>query len=156
MKNRPLVFFAEQMISDIELQWRNPKHRSQCRFALRTRKGLDGITPINAMPRFLLISPDLETNADDIMSILHDATVDFAPVLLRNLSVLVDPRLPTGSWYIFADPAALPILEYAYLSSAQGPQIASREGWDTLGMEFRVVLDFGAGAVDWRGAYKGG
>jgi hypothetical protein len=48
----------------------------------------------------------------------------------------------------------LPVLEYAYLSSAQGPQIASREGWDVLGMEFRVVLDFGAGAVDWRGAWK--
>ncbi len=49
---------------------------------------------------------------------------------------------------------ALPVLEYAYLSSAQGPQMASREGWDVLGQEFRVVLDFGAGAVDWRGAYR--
>ncbi|WP_140986820.1 prohead protease/major capsid protein fusion protein [Asticcacaulis tiandongensis] len=126
------------------------------RLALRTRKGLDGVTPINATPRFLLISPDQETKADDIMAILHDATVDFAPELLRNLSVLVDPRLPNGSWYVFADPAALPVLEYAYLSSAQGPQMSSREGWDTLGMEFRVVLDFGAGAIDHRGAYKGG
>jgi len=31
--------------------------------------------------------------------------------------------------------------------------MASREGWDVLGMEFRVVLDFGCGAIDWRGAY---
>jgi hypothetical protein len=54
---------------------------------------------------------------------------------------------------VFADPTILPVLEYAYLSSAQGPQMSSREGWDVLGMEFRVVLDFGAGAVDWRGAY---
>ena len=48
----------------------------------------------------------------------------------------------------------LPVLEYAYLASAPGPQMSSREGWDVLGMEFRVVLDFGAGAVDWRGAYR--
>jgi integrase len=27
--------FAEQMLSDIELQWRNPKHRAQWRFSLR-------------------------------------------------------------------------------------------------------------------------
>ena len=54
---------------------------------------------------------------------------------------------------IFADPATAPVLEYAYLSSAQGPQMASREGWDVLGMEFRVVLDFGAGVLDHRGAY---
>ena len=39
------------------------------------------------------------------------------------------------------------------LHSAQGPQMASREGFDVLGTEYRVVLDFGAGAVDWRGAY---
>lgn len=31
--------------------------------------------------------------------------------------------------------------------------MTSREGWDVLGMENRVVQDFGAGAVDWRGAY---
>lgn len=48
----------------------------------------------------------------------------------------------------------MPVLEYSYLSSAQGPQMASREGWDVLGMEFRVVLDFGCGAIDWRGAFK--
>jgi len=50
--------------------------------------------------------------------------------------------------------AVLPVLEYAYLSSAQGPQIASKEGWEVLGMEFRVFLDFGCGAVDHRGAYR--
>jgi hypothetical protein len=27
--------FAEQMLSDIEVQWRNPKHRAQWRFSLR-------------------------------------------------------------------------------------------------------------------------
>ena len=46
------------------------------------------------------------------------------------------------------------MLEYAYLSSAQGPQLASRDGWDVLGREFRVILDFGCGAVDHRGAYR--
>lgn len=126
------------------------------RLAMRMRKGLDGKTPINATPRYLLIAPDQESKADEIMSLLHDATVDFAPELLRNLSVLVDPRLTAGSWYVFADPAVLPVLEYSYLASAQGPQMSSREGWETLGLEFRVVLDFGAGAIDWRGAYKGG
>jgi hypothetical protein len=66
----------------------------------------------------------------------------------------VEPRLTGNAWWLFADPAALPVLEYAHLSSAQGPQISSREGWNVLGMEFRVVLDFGCGAVDHRGTYR--
>ncbi len=41
-----------------------------------------------------------------------------------------------------------------YLSSAQGPQLSSRDGWEVLGREFRVTLDFGAGATDHRGAYR--
>ena len=41
-----------------------------------------------------------------------------------------------------------------HLASAPGPQISSREGWEVLGREFRVVLDFGVAAVDWRGGYR--
>jgi hypothetical protein len=32
--------------------------------------------------------------------------------------------------------------------------MASRDGWEVLGVEFRVVLDFGAGVLDHRGAYR--
>ncbi|MEI4486367.1 prohead protease/major capsid protein fusion protein [Frigidibacter sp. MR17.14] len=123
------------------------------RRAMRGMKGLDGVTPINATPRFLVVGPELETTAEQVLASIYAATVADVNAFSGKLTLLVEPRITDESFYLFADPAVLPVLEYAYLSSAQGPQMASREGWDVLGMEFRVVLDFGCGAVDWRGAY---
>jgi len=126
---------------------------SDARLAMRGMKALDGKTPINATPRYLLVGPELETAAEQVLATIYATTFADANPFTGKLSLLVEPRITDDSWYVFADPAVLPVLEYAYLSSAQGPQMASREGWDVLGMEFRVVLDFGCGAVDWRGAY---
>jgi hypothetical protein len=85
---------------------------------------------------------------------LAATTVDNQNPFSGKLTLLVEPRLTRDDWYVFADPAVLPVLEYAYLSSAPGPQLTSRDGWEVLGREFRIVLDFGCGAVDWRGAYR--
>ncbi|WHZ35473.1 prohead protease/major capsid protein fusion protein [Sagittula sp. MA-2] len=123
------------------------------RKAMRGMKALDGVTPINATPKYLLVGPELETQAEQVLAQIYATTFTDANPFTGRLTLLVEPRITDESWYLFADPAVLPVLEYSYLSSAQGPQMASREGWDVLGMEFRVVLDFGCGAVDWRGAY---
>lgn len=123
------------------------------RKAMRLMKALDGKTPINATPKFLVVGPELETTAEQVLASIYAATTADANVFSGKLTLLVEPRITDESFYIFADPAVLPVLEYSYLSSAQGPQMASREGFDVLGIEFRVVLDFGAGAIDWRGAY---
>lgn len=127
---------------------------SAARLALRTMKGLDGKTPIQAAPKFLLTGPALETTAEKLLATITPAAVADVNPFAGKLEHLVEPRIAGNAWYVFTDPAQLPVLEYAYLSSAQGPQMASREGWDVLGMEFRVVLDFGCGAVEWRGAYR--
>lgn len=123
------------------------------RKALRDQKGLDGTTPINVVPKYLLVGSAKETEAEKVLADISAAVVGEVNPFAGKLSLLVEPRLSGNAWRVFADPATAPTLEYAYLSSAQGPQMASREGWDILGMEFRVYLDFGCGALDWRGAY---
>lgn len=127
---------------------------SAARLALRTMKGLDGKTPIAATPKYMLVGPALETVAEKVLAEITAPSIGDVNPFAGKLELLVDPRIAGNSWYVFTDPAQLAALEYAYLSSAQGPQIASREGWDVLGMEFRVTLDFGCGPVDWRGAYR--
>jgi len=127
---------------------------SAARLAMRDQKGLDGRTPINATPKFLVVPSSKETTAEQVLAGLYAGTVADVNPFSGRLTLLVEPRLTGNGWYVFADPASLPVLEYAYLSSAQGPQMSAREGWDTLGMEFRVILDFGCGAIDHRGAYR--
>ncbi|MEM7006510.1 MAG: prohead protease/major capsid protein fusion protein [Pseudomonadota bacterium] len=122
------------------------------RLSMRKQKGLND-KPINAVPRFLLVAPDRETEAEQVLAELNATTVAEQNPFAGRMTLAVDPRLPDSAWYVFADPASIPVLEYAYLSSAQGPQIASREGFDILGMEFRVILDFGAGVTDFRGRF---
>lgn len=124
------------------------------RQAMRTQKMQDGKTPVNVVPRFLVVSPALETAAEKLLtSIQPNTTADVNP-FGGKLSLIVEPRLTGNGWYLFGDPSTAPVLEYAYLSSAQGPQLSSRDGWEVLGREFRVTLDFGAGATDHRGAYR--
>lgn len=127
---------------------------SAARLAMRTQTGIDGTTLINVTPKFLLVSADLETAGEQLLASLAATTVDDQNPFAGKLTLLVEPGLEEGSWYVAADPAQVPTLAYGYLSSAPGPQLASRDGWDVLGREWRVVLDFGAGAIDWRGIYR--
>ncbi|MEL6284582.1 MAG: prohead protease/major capsid protein fusion protein [Pseudomonadota bacterium] len=127
---------------------------TEARKAMRGFKGLDGSTLINVTPKYLLVGPELETVAEQILASIYAATVDDTNPFTSKLTLLVEPRITDDQWFVFADPARLAALQFAYLSSAQGVQIQRTEAWDTLGMKFRAFLDFGAGWQDSRGAFK--
>jgi HK97 family phage prohead protease len=127
---------------------------SAARRAMRAQKGIDGKTLVSVTPKYLLVGPDLETAAEKLLAEIQPTDNADVNVFAGKLALLVEPRLSGRSWYVFADPGQVANLEHAYLSSAQGPQIAARDGWDVLGREFRVTLDFGAGPVDFRGGYR--
>lgn len=123
------------------------------RQAMREQTGLDGKTPISATPRYLLVGPALETPAEQILAEIAAATSAETNPFAGKLTLLVEPRLRGNQWRLFASPETASVLEYAYLTQAEGPQILTREGWERSGLEMRVTLDFGAGAVGSRGAF---
>jgi HK97 family phage prohead protease len=127
---------------------------SNMRAAMHKVTDLDGKTIIGAKPRFLLIGPDLEGEAEKLMAanLSPIAPGDVNPV---RLEILVEPRLANSvEFWLFADPATRPTLAHAYLSGAEGVQIQRQEAWNTRGLSFRAFLDFGAAWFDWRGASK--
>lgn len=123
------------------------------RQAMRRQKGLDG-TPIAPAPKYIVSGIEHETLIEKLMTAVQAGTANDANPFAGKLTPAVDPRLAARAWYLFGDPMIAPTLEHAYLNDQTGPTVEQQDGWDVLGTKFRVYMDFGAGAVDWRGAYK--
>ena len=115
------------------------------RVTMRSRTDLDGKTLISATPRYLLVSPALETDAEKLLAAIYATQLSDVNPFTGKLQLLVEPRLGSSlDWFLFADPARLPCLAHAYLSGAQGVPIQRQDAWNTLGLSFRAFLDFGA------------
>lgn len=123
------------------------------RKAMREFTDLDGKTLIGVAPKHLVVGTAKETEAEQALAVVAAGQTSNVNPFASKLTLHVEPRLPGNAWRLFADPADLPTIVIAHLNGIEGPQIASREGWTTLGMEFRAVLDFGCGIEDWRGTY---
>ena len=86
---------------------------------------------------------------------------------MRGLQVITEARLHTGvtvdgvvtagdtnGWYLISDPSMIDTVEYAYMEGEEGLYTETRNGFDIDGVEFKVRLDFGAKALDWRGMIR--
>lgn len=124
------------------------------RLAMRSQTGLSG-QRISATPKFLLVPPAQETTAEKWLATIAAAKAADVNPFSGSLSLVVEPRLLSATrWYVVADAIEIDGLEYAYLAGGEGPQVESKSGWDVDGVEVRVILDFGAGFIDWRGWYQ--
>lgn len=63
---------------------------------------------------------------------------------------LADPK----AYYLFADKNIVPTFEVAFLNGVQEPFMASEQGFTMDGTKWKIRLDYGIAAIDWRGAYK--
>ena len=126
---------------------------SAARLAMRRQTAPGGML-IAATPRFVLVSPEMETVAEQVLAqIAATKTEDVNP--FGNLTLLVEPRLTDDEqFYVVADPASVDGLEYAYLEGAPGPQLETKVGFEVDGILFKVRLDFGGGWIDYRGWHR--
>lgn len=113
---------------------------------------------LDLSPAKLLVPKGLEGAARVINSSQwdHDSTKLHKPNIVQGLfdDVIGTGRLAAGTTrrYMFVDPAALPVIEVAFLEGEQSPFMELQEGWRVDGVEWKVRHDFGVAAVDWRGA----
>lgn len=138
--------------------------------AMRLQKGLDGKTLLNLAPRYLVTSVAAVMKGQQLLgSIKPIQTTGVVPDYLTRLEHISEPRLDSGftnpatgaavagsrfHWFLAADPGPIDTVELAYLEGKRGVYTESRMGFDIDGVEIKVRLDVGAGAIDWRGFYK--
>lgn len=123
------------------------------RAAMRKQVGLDQLK-LNLRPSILLVGPDNETAAQQVTAATAPQRATAVNPFSGTLTTVVDANITDYAWMLFASPTEAPVMVAGSLNGQNGPEIKTREGWDVLGLEFRVVRDFGCGVVDYRGVYR--
>lgn len=128
------------------------------RSKMRKQKGLANkaadAEPLNLTPAFIVVSPDKETEAQQFLATtLYPTQNAQVNPFAGSLEQITEARLSGNGWYLFADPAMIDTIEYAYLEGEEGLYTESRIGFDVDGVEIKGRLDFAAKAIDYRGMF---
>lgn len=126
---------------------------SAARAAMRKQTDLNG-DYINVSPKYLIVGPDKETEAQQLINALIVAakTVD-TNVFRGALEIIVDPRVTGNKWFLSADPNQIDTVEYAFLDGEGELFTDSRPSFTTDGIEIKARMVFAAKAIDHRGLY---
>lgn len=134
---------------------------SAARLAMRTQKNIGNKEIIGITPQYLIIPAALETAAYQLLHSISDPSQAnpnvVNPFSGSGLQVIVDAELDAISeagWYLAALPGAgVDTIEVTYLNGNQNPIIESRASWETLGIEYRIYIDYGVNVLDNKGLY---
>lgn len=131
------------------------------RTSMRKQTGIDGATPLNLAPVYLIVPAAKETIADQFVTLITPADSakvnPFGPNGRTPLTVIPEPRLDADSgtsWYLACPVAQAPVLYYGTLDGQAGPDLRQEEGFGIDGLKFRCRLDVVFKAADWRSIYK--
>ena len=123
---------------------------SEARIALRSQRGPQG-EHYGCEPWALVVPPQLETRAQQIVAEITAATVSEVNPFSGKLEVIVEAGLTNPA---AADPSKHDGLAHAFLEGHNAPSVESRDGWNTLGLDFRLVWALDACFVSWASWYR--
>lgn len=133
------------------------------RVALAKQKDPDGnAVALNIPLKYLIVPVALGGTARQVANsefeVGASAKNNTVPNMVRGLfEVIEDARLDAASstvWYGAADPALFDTIEVSYLDGQNTPFLEQKEGWDVDGTEFKVRIDAGVKALDFRSMAK--
>lgn len=125
--------------------------------------------PLNIQPKYLLVPSALSSTAKILVASEKDplgltsatggATVPNP--FYNQLTVITEAYLDdtshtngTVAWYLIADQNTTDTYEVGFLNGQQTPYMESKNGWDVDGVEYKVRIEAGVAALDFRGMYR--
>jgi hypothetical protein len=130
------------------------------RVAMALQQDPDGVAVggLNIQPAYLIVPVALSGEARILLNSQYVPGETFVPNRVQGFAELVfDARLDANSsteYFLAASPSLYDTIEVAYLNGAQAPVLEQKEGWGVDGVEFKVRLDAGVKALDFRGLYR--
>lgn len=133
---------------------------NEARQAMRKQKNLRGEEFLNITPKYLIVPTNSEFLARQLLTSTSDPNATHYGVtnpLMGSLQIITDAELDaldTDAYYFLADQMLLNTIEVTYLNGNQRPVIESQVAFDTLGIRYRIYMDYGVTVVDTKGIYK--
>ena len=132
----------------------------EARQAMRKQKNLRGEEFLNITPKYLIVPTKSEFLARQLLTSTSDPNATHYGVtnpLMGSLQIITDAELDaldTDAYYFLADQMLMDTIEVTYLNGNQRPVIESQIAFDTLGIRYRIYMDYGVTVVDTKGIYK--
>lgn len=133
---------------------------NEARQAMRKQKNLRGEEFLNITPKYLIVPTNSEFLARQLLTSTSDPNATHYGVtnpLKDSLQIITDAELDaldTDAYYFLADQMLMDTIEVTYLNGNQRPVIESQVAFDTLGIRYRIYMDYGVTVVDTKGIYK--
>lgn len=114
---------------------------------------------IGIRPSVLLVPSSLEGTAKVLNGSQYDpdaANKLQRPNIVAGLfgDIVSTPRLSGTTRYMFASASEEPVIEVAFLDGVQTPYMESEQAFKVDGMSWKVRMDYGVGAIGWRGVIR--
>ena len=126
------------------------------RLKMSKHLSIDGKTPLNIVPKYLVVSPALEVTAMEILGALSKIGTDNVnvPNVNKNAYVLiVDPEIESDTaWYLLADYRTL---KMGYLAGTNRSPVTKMNDSTIARTTYEGVFDLGVTVEDYRGLFRG-
>lgn len=141
----------------------------ECDKKMGTQKDLRGKRRLNIRPRYIIMPMALKGSSEvffqseryaDSDTVATDSSLAATRRNIYSGDVfqrVYDGRLDDdseGAWYAAAEKGRRRTVTVFFLDGVQEPYMEMQAGWTVDGVEYKVRIDAGAKAMDWRGLYK--